>query len=252
MAEHEWIAKLDTYLDGELSTTEMKAFHAHVRSCSLCTAEILKRVQMKKAVQMAGKRYTPSAEFRLKIQQQVAPRKVSSLRRLSLVFTFALALVLIAGLAIMNVHQRKQLAQERAYTEIADLHIATLASSNPVDVISTDRHTVKPWFQNKLPFNFNLPELQGTEFTLIGGRLAYLGQTPGAQLIYRVRKHEISVFIFQEQALKDWTVNPGLNKQLSFNVESWNQSGLRYFIIGGVDAKDIHDLSELLKKVASS
>ena len=46
-----------------------------------------------------------------------------------------------------------------------------LSSPNPVDVISDDRHTVKPWFQGKLPFTFNLPELAGSNFTLIGGTL---------------------------------------------------------------------------------
>ncbi len=48
--------------------------------------------------------------------------------------------------------------------ELTDLHVATLASSSPVDVVSTDRHTVKPWFAGKIPFTFNLPELAGTPF----------------------------------------------------------------------------------------
>jgi anti-sigma factor RsiW len=51
------------------------------------------------------------------------------------------------------------------------LRVATLASSSPVEVISTDRHTVEPWFQGKIPFAFNLPELQNTEFSLLGGRM---------------------------------------------------------------------------------
>ena len=80
--------------------------------------------------------------------------------------------------------------------------MATLASASPVDVISADRHTVKPWFQGKIPFAFNLPELQNSEFSLLGGRMTYLDQTPGAHLIYDVRKHHISVFIFQEQSLR--------------------------------------------------
>jgi len=77
--------------------------------------------------------------------------------------------------------------RDHVFSEIADLHVSTLASSSPVDVISTDRHTVKPWFQGKIPFAFNLPELQNSEFTLIGGRMTYLDQTPGAHLIYDAR-----------------------------------------------------------------
>src|SRR5436309_11189343 len=68
-------------------------------------------------------------------------------------------------------------------------------------LISTDRHTVKPWFQGKIPFAFDLPEIQNSEFSLLGGRMTYLGQTPGAHLIYDVRKHHISVFVFQERSL---------------------------------------------------
>jgi anti-sigma factor RsiW len=49
-------------------------------------------------------------------------------------------------------------------SEVADLHVGALASANPVDVVSTDRHTVKPWFQGRIPFSFNIPELAGTEF----------------------------------------------------------------------------------------
>jgi hypothetical protein len=69
--------------------------------------------------------------------------------------------------------------QGQTFAELADLHVATLASATPVDVISTDRHTVKPWFQGKIPFTFNLPELANTPFTLEGGTALLSG--PGAR-----------------------------------------------------------------------
>ena len=131
-------------------------------------------------------------------------------------------------------------------SELADLHVATLASSNPVDVVSTDRHTVKPWFAGRIPFTFNLPELQGSPFVLVGGRVSYLEQSPGAELIYRVRLHQISVFIFQEKDLR----NAGRNEVLtarSFGVRSWSHNGLRYFVIGDASPQDLDKLSELLK-----
>ena len=56
---------------------------------------------------------------------------------------------------------QERLAAEHTLSEVADLHVATLASASPVDVVSTDRHTVKPWFQGRIPFTFNLPELAG-------------------------------------------------------------------------------------------
>ncbi len=91
-------------------------------------------------------------------------------------------------------------------------------------LISTDRHTVKPWFQGKIPFAFDLPEIQNSEFSLLGGRMTYLGQTPGAHLIYDVRKHHISVFVFQEQSLRARLDENSLSpKKLSFNMETWSQ-----------------------------
>ena len=127
------------------------------------------------------------------------------------------------------------------------MHVSALASATPVDVVSTDRHTVKPWFQGKIPFTFNLPDLQGSEFTLLGGRVTYLAQTPGAHLIYQVRKHEVSVFIFQDRGDETASVTSTPFHTLSFNVENWTQNGLRYFVVGDVGADDIEALSKLLR-----
>ena len=70
-----WKAKLDTYLDGELPEEEMRTFDAHVRSCPSCSADALARVQTKRAIQVAGKRFTPSAEFRKRVQQSIAANR---------------------------------------------------------------------------------------------------------------------------------------------------------------------------------
>ncbi|MGD0165469.1 MAG: zf-HC2 domain-containing protein, partial [Candidatus Sulfotelmatobacter sp.] len=55
-----WKAKLDTYLDSEIPGGEMRTFDAHVRSCPSCSGDALTRVQMKRSIQAAGRRYTPS------------------------------------------------------------------------------------------------------------------------------------------------------------------------------------------------
>src|SRR5271169_6137261 len=75
-----WKAKLDTCLDGELPEEEMRTFDAHVRSCPSCSADALTRVQMKRAIQTAGKRYAPSAEFRNLMQQKIAAKPQRSFR----------------------------------------------------------------------------------------------------------------------------------------------------------------------------
>jgi len=244
----DWTAKLETYLDGELSAGEMRDLDAHLRSCPSCAADVLSGIQIKRAVHSAGKRYTPSPELRQRIRKSIAAKPRVSPIRMWLGAAAAVALLLIAGFVTVTVRQQ-QLQRRHTFSELADLHVATLASANPVDVVSTDRHTVKPWFQGKIPFTFNLPELQNSEFTLIGGRVTYLGQAPGAELIYQVRKHQISVFIFQDRDVgHDLGSGSSPLQQLSFNIESWNQDGLRYFVIGDASSNDIRNLADLLKK----
>jgi anti-sigma factor RsiW len=247
----EYTSKLATYLDGELSAEEMKTVAAHVRNCTSCAADVLGQVQLKRAVQSAGRRYRPDPEFRAQMQRQIAAQPKTAVWRVWLTASAVLALLFLAFVAATYVG-RERLEREQAFGEIADLHVATLASANPVDVISTDRHTVKPWFQGKLPFTFNLPELQGSEFALIGGRVTYLGQAPGAHLIFQVRKHQVSVFIFQDRDIKGPGTDPGVRKRRSFEVESWSQEGLRYFVIGDAGAEDIKNLAVRLKSAESS
>src|SRR6202140_482487 len=245
-----WNEKLDTYLDGELPTEEMRAFDVHVHNCPSCSAVALTRVQTKPGGQVAERSFTPSAEFRRKIQQRVAPKPRRSLSPLWM-FAAPAALVLIVG-AVTSTYVGTRSGSGQVFGEIADLHVATLASSSLVDVISTDRHTVKPWFQGRIPFAFDLPELQNSEFSLLGGRMAYLDQTPGAHLIYDVRKHHISVFVFQERALPaSLNASSRAPKTSPFNMETWSQNGLRYFVIGDASPTDINHLANLFKTAAS-
>jgi anti-sigma factor RsiW len=119
-------------------------------------------------------------------------------------------------------------------------------------VVSSDRHTVKPWFQGKLPFTFNLPDLETSPFKLIGGRLTYFQQSPGAQLLFDVGKHRISVFILQNRAeLGRLNSGSSISKQLAFNTETWAEGGLWYFVVGDASPSDVHDLSELLRSARS-
>jgi len=243
-----WKGKLELYLDGEMKSDEMRAFDAHVRSCPSCAADVLAGVQMKRAVQVAGKRFVPSNEFRQRVQRSVAAKPRRSVGFSWMAASAVVAIVFVVGLAAAYIG-RERVRTQQVYSEVADLHVATLASSSPVDVVSSDRHTVKPWFQGKIPFTFDLPELQNSEFSLLGGRMTYLEQTPGAHLIYELRKHRISVFIFPEEGLRGRFGDSSVTKELSFSVETWSRGGLRYFAIGDAGGGDIDRLAKLFQAV---
>ncbi len=249
MSCNPWREKLEAYADGELSSSESMEVAGHLRQCPDCTAAALENVQMKRSVAMAGKRYIPSAELRTKVMRSVSTARPRERQWAWKILLIPAALVLLLSVAVNLYVSREKGRRERVYSELADLHVSTLASSSPVDVLSTDRHTVKPWFEGKVPFSFNLPELQGTDFTLLGGRITYLGQTPGAQLIYKLRKHQISVFIFQDRG-DAASSSPTPMQAYSFHVENWTKDGLRYFVIGDVSADDIDSLSKLFRNAS--
>ena len=244
-----WGEKLDRYVDSELSDGELTEVEAHLRACPTCASDALSRLQLKRMNQAVGRRFSPRPEFRQKIEQSVSAAKGPRWAR-GWVPIYAVAAALVLMLISATVLLQRS-HSEQALSELADLHVSTLASSNPVDVVSSDRHTVKPWFQGKLPFTFNLPEVQNSRFKLIGGRLAYFQQSPGAQLLFQVRKHQISVFIFQNRAeLSRLNSGSSLRRKLAFSSETWAEGGLRYFVVGDASPSDVHDLCELLKSAA--
>jgi anti-sigma factor RsiW len=250
MSSDVWHSKIEAYADGELSASETRAMAEHLRDCPSCTLDMLGRVQLKRAVKTAGIRYTPSLALRQRVDQNLhAKDKLGRVRNWmpKLAVAAAAAVLVFALLRGWSSYQ-----QQQTFAELADLHVATLASSTPVDVISTDRHTVKPWFEGKIPFSFNLPELSGSPYTLLGGRLSYLGQAPGAQLIFQVGKHRISVFIFQDRLGRLLPPGDTISRRLTFNVETFTDDGLRYFVIGDASADDIRQLAEMLKSAARS
>jgi anti-sigma factor RsiW len=268
-----WTGKLDAYLDGELDAQQMKELDGHLRECSSCAAEALRRVQWKRAIHSAGQRYMPDPALRERIQKSISPSRMAWWHwRPAFAATAAVLLLFAAARMIQlqvaqpkarvaqsnfgqgnpaqnNLGQNSPDQQSSIAGELADLHVATLASVNPVDVISSDRHNVKPWFAGKIPFTFNLPELQGSPFELMGGKVSYLEQAPGAQLLFRVRKHQISVFIFQARGSPQEFPGGEEMDARSFHLESWQRGGLQYFAIGDVATEDLRALCELMKSV---
>jgi anti-sigma factor RsiW len=247
MACSEWQLKIDSYVDSELPPEEAARFGEHLRSCADCAASALSRMKVKKAVQFGARAHHPSSEFRSKIREQIAERKASRGSWLM----GALATATLALVILVSVQGAFSRAESRQIvSEIADLHVSNLASGSPVDVVSTDRHTVKPWFQGRVPFTFDLPELAGSEFTLVGGRMVFVQREPAALLIFKYHSHFLSVFVLSN---KPPVSNLGslARQQAAFNVQSWEQVGLRYILITDAESVEASRLATLLRTTSS-
>jgi len=247
-----WRGALDAYVDNEASPEERASLETHLRTCPSCAADALGRLQMKRMTQAAAAaQYSPSPQFRRHLEKTLTARSrpIWTVAWIRLAAAAVVLVLVVVSLALWMQHS----AREQVLAELLDLHVATMASTNPVDVISTDRHTVKPWFQGKLPFTFNLPELQNSSFKLVGGKIMYLKQSAGAQLLFEIRNHRLSVFVLQDHPGMDpLAMGVSASRELAFNVETWSEGGLRYLVIGDASAADIHDLGELLRAAARS
>lgn len=241
-------ATLGAYLDGELPSEKTAEVREHIATCPRCSLELAELSRMQRSIRAARDRFAPAPEFRRKIQQQIAAPRRRLWSASWIPATIALAaMLLIAFLWIGDSHRSDALA------EVTDLHVNAIASSNPVDVVSTDRHTVKPWFAGKIPFSFNLPEFAGTDYTLVGGRLVYFHQQPGAQLIVGLRQHRISVLVFQEspELARAFSGFNGVQHRNAFAMDTWTSQGLRFVVISDADLAAISKLSQLFKQINS-
>jgi anti-sigma factor RsiW len=237
---------LTAYLDGELGSDKAVAMQQHIAACPQCAAEIAGMVSLRRGLHAARGRHTPGTDFRRKIQQQIAASKVLATPKKSGILRFLPYAIPLAAMLLLAAVQLQYSHRTDAFSEVADLHVNALASPNPFDVVSTDRHTVKPWFQGKIPFSFNVPELNGTSFQLLGGKLVYLHQQPAAQLIVALRQHKISVLIFQDANTFPMTAESGSHN--AFNVSTWKSQSLRFIILGDADQSQINSLSQLFQQ----
>jgi len=254
MSCQDWQTRVEAYVDAELPPHEMDSFRAHAANCSECASTALALIEAKGALRRAGHRYVATSELRARIlsesqaaaksisQPESPPAKVLSWPRW--VMAAAAVLLLAAGLFFFSARRQPP----SSLAEFADLHVADLASSNPVEVVSTDRHTVKPWFQGRIPFTFDLPDLEGSPFTLTGGRVAYFHQEPGAQLIFTYQRHMISAFIFRDTPQLAISQSSFSDRSTSFNLQTWTQNGLRYVLVSDVNAATLQQLAALLQQ----
>jgi anti-sigma factor RsiW len=214
MSEHLSAETIESYADGELPAASVPDAEEHLRECAVCAGKLVAQLQLKRSIREAAWTLPPDA---LRRRMTRRPR-----------WPWAAALATAALLVVV-------FAIPRRTNELADFHTTILASANPVDVISTDRHTVKPWFEGKLPFSFPIPELGSTPFRLAGGRVVYLHEQPVAYLMVTKGAHKISMFVGRDVA------SP---RGDAFQSLAWSSGGLRYVAIGDVAQSDLEALRD--------
>lgn len=259
MTDHLTPATLSAFADGELPAEEAAAAREHVDTCLPCASTLVDTWLLKSSIGKSGHRYTMTAasEERLKKIVAVEARTAAAARASSAharrnwsafsgwVAAAAMFLVLLSWTVMQLRTQRSGInnAEMAVAAEASDLHIAMLASNAPPQVVSSDRHTVKPWFQGKLPFSFNLPETLPADMHLDGANLAYLGDRPVAQLLFSIGRHRASVFVEQRTR----TAQPIQLSRAGFHVIGFTTGDLETIAISDVDPGQLRALADAVR-----
>lgn len=269
---------VDAYVDRELDLTASLRMEQHLETCGSCSLARDRRTALQKSIRTAGLAYTANDSLEKRVRTAIAKDRVPASPTLSdrvasgprkralplwrwelyaavavVVPCLLLAVLLLTpsrwqgegrGGVLTGVAVPVSSEQNLAGDVVAS-HIRSMMANHLSDVISTDQHTVKPWFDGKLDYAPPVTDLAAQGFPLAGGRLDYLDNRPVAALIYHRRLHIINLFVWplDEPAQKGLTQ---FSRQ-GYNVVHWDAAGMTYWAASDVNAADLMTFANLLQ-----
>jgi anti-sigma factor RsiW len=236
--------KLQADLDGELEAGDAAAVAAHTLTCPDCAAvqadlgALSARLRTELSYHAAPARLRQAIAAR--IAPPAAPAPVIRPARFGRRFGFGAGFALAACLALAIVLPRG--GGDMADSIVAS-HIRALQPGHLMDVVSTDQHTVKPWFDGRLDFAPPVKDFATEGFPLVGGRLDYLDGRAVAALAYRRDKHIIDLYVWPGSASPIATFGDGAHN--GYNVEHWTQDGMVFWAVSDLEASQLSDFARL-------
>ena len=233
---------LEAYLDGELGFERTLEVEAHLASCCGCSSEVQSWKDIRIAMQRPELYHRAPAHLEGKLRR-LLPKARTEQRpwfQRSIWATggaaFATAVLLIAFVTNRS-------PGPSAANDLVGSHIRSLMADHLMDVISTDQHTVKPWFDGKLDFAPPVQDFAADGYPLVGGRLDYVGGRQVAVLIYHRALHIINVYVWPapdkgSSAISTQTIH-------GYNVVSWKKSGFEFRAVSDLNTTELRDLALL-------
>ncbi|GGY23907.1 membrane protein [Rhodanobacter panaciterrae] len=235
---------MHAYLDDELDAAQSAVMARHLQECTSCTANYGVYSRLRKALAQPGlyhrapdalrERWSPApsaAQATLPASSQ--PRRAPLAYAMAAGFAGALLLTSPAWITAL---QQRGADSNPVVAEAISSHIRSLQAQHLMDVVSTDQHTVKPWFEGKLDFSPRVKDLVSEGFPLIGGRLDAIDGRSVAALIYKRHLHVINLY--------QWPADSAATAQAEvqrhgYTVIRWTAEGMRYVAISDVSAGDL-------------
>jgi anti-sigma factor RsiW len=183
--------------------------------------------------------FAAPAALRARIERKTPARQQIPTRRAVLKgFAMGSAVSALAAATVGVVILRHD-DENRIIGEAISAHLRSLQADHLADVLSTDQHTVKPWFNGRIDLAPPVVDLAGQGFTLIGGRLDFIDGKPVAALVYRRRIHVINLFVAQRLGFA--SSSPRLEGVQGFNVLRWNELGLDFLAISDLNREELQE-----------
>jgi anti-sigma factor RsiW len=232
---------LHALIDGELDAGHACEVEAHIASCPRCAAQFEAYREMSKAVAGAGLRYAAPPPLRRRIEASLPQAQMPSRRAVLRGFAMGSAASAIAATGLVAIILRNDDAQ-RIESEIVSAHLRSLQAGHLTDVLSTDQHTVKPWFNGKLDVSPPVVDLTAQDFTLIGGRLDYVDARAIAAIVYRRRAHVINLFVSQTASTERQSAK--METIQGFNIRRWSDRGLNYWAVSDLVKDELAEFGD--------
>jgi anti-sigma factor RsiW len=245
---------LTAYVDSELDLVKSLEVEAHLGNCVACAREeaSLRALHTALGDSTLYHEAPVGLERRVRAALRDARRGESgpgfALRRYSWLGAAAAAVLFIAIIA-KGVLPPGSSAGELTAREVVDDHLRSLAGNHLTDVVSSNQHTVKPWFDGRLNFTPPVKDLGPEGFPLVGGRLDYLDNRPVAAVVYRRRLHVINLFISPAEHAVDTL--PASQVRGGYNVLHWTKSGMTYWAVSSVSAAELRTFAQLVSEESS-
>ncbi len=243
---------LPVYGDGELDLPRAVALEKHLEACASCKAALAAQRALSAGVRNLPYHRAPDS-LRVRLSQQLpvaaelSPARVQPRRRSWTPWAGALAASLALSIGI-NVFWSGQQAQAQLEDELVSGHVRSLMPGHLQDVVSSDHHTVKPWFTGKLDYSPPVKDLAAQGFPLTGGRLDYINQRNVAALAYRHGPHTINLFICPAKDGK--ILAPVQDARRGYNLVHWADGSMNYWAVSDLNAEELKTFATLLQEPA--
>jgi anti-sigma factor RsiW len=249
---------LPAYLDDELDVAESLRVQNHLAECGDCRQAQDQHLALRSALRDSDLFAYPSADFTKRIEAAVrrAAKEEARSRRSSwfeslgfesfrwVPATAVLLIVTTIGIFVA-MNSLRSSHQQLIASAVLTGHIRSLQPNHLIDVPSSDRHTVKPWFQGRLDFSPPVPDLSEMGWNLIGGRLDYVDGRPVAVLVYQRRMHNINVFLWPNHGSADGAIKQ--EEAQGYQILHWNGAEMTYWVVSDLNNAELLDFARALR-----